>query len=85
MANTEERLHNWRPIKQGVRMGDGNILEATKCGSITSPFEDPETRREPQFESKELKYVPGLWRNLFNISQFYKRESVWWWKGKIQF
>jgi hypothetical protein len=25
MTNTEEGLHNWRPIKQGVRMGDGNV------------------------------------------------------------
>jgi hypothetical protein len=67
MTNTEEGLHNWRPIKQGVRMGDGNVLEATKCGSITVSCEDTETGRETQFELKEVKYVPGLWRNLFSI------------------
>jgi hypothetical protein len=63
MKNTEEGLHNWRPIKQGVRMVNGNVLEATKCGSITTAScKDPETGRETQFELKEVKYGPGLWR-----------------------
>jgi hypothetical protein len=76
MTNTEEGLHNWRPIKQGVRMGDGNVLEATKCGSVTASWEDPETGRETQFELKEVKYIPGLWRNLFSVKSDLKEGAT---------
>jgi hypothetical protein len=67
MTNTEEGLHNWRPIKQGVRMGNGKVLKATKCGSVTVSCEDPETGRETLFELKQVQYVPGLWSNLFSV------------------
>jgi hypothetical protein len=76
MTNTEEGLHNWRPIKQGVRMGDGNVLEATKCGSVTASWKDPKTGRETQFELKGVKYVPGLWRNLFNVKSALKEGAT---------
>jgi hypothetical protein len=76
MTNTEEWLHNWRPIKQGVRMGDGNVLEATNCGSVTASWKDPETGRETQFELKQVKYVPGLWRNLFSVKSALKEGAT---------
>jgi hypothetical protein len=90
MTNTEEGLHNWRPIKQGVRMGVGNLLESTKFGSITASWKDPETGRETQFELKEVKYVPGLWRNLFSVKSALKEgatlkskgECMWWKKER---
>jgi hypothetical protein len=72
-TNSEERLHNWRPVKKRVRMGIGSILEATKCGSLTASCEDPDTGREAFFDLKE---VPGFLRNLFSYKAALKEEAT---------
>jgi hypothetical protein len=83
MTNTEEGLHNWRPIKRGVRMVNVSVLESTKCGSITASCEDPETGREILFEMKEVKYVPRFWRNLFSVKAALKGGATLNSKGEI--
>jgi hypothetical protein len=77
MTNAEEGLHNWRPIKQGMKMGNSSVLEATKFGSITTSFEDPEKGRKILFELKELKYIPELWRNLFSVKAALKERVTY--------
>jgi hypothetical protein len=57
-------------------MENGNVLDATKCGSITESCEDPETGRDTQFELREVKYVPGLWGKLFSIKAALKEGAT---------
>jgi hypothetical protein len=73
MTNSEKGMVNLRPIKQGIKMADGSIVEATNCGDIVVTNKDPESGKEVCFELKEVKYVPGLCRKLFSIKAALKK------------
>jgi hypothetical protein len=73
MTNSEEGMFNFRSIKQGIKMADGTILEATKCGDIVMTNKDPASGKEVCFELKGVKYVPGLCKKLFSIKTALKR------------
>jgi hypothetical protein len=45
MTNSEEGLINQRPVRQGIKMGNGSILLATKCGNIVMTLN--QDRKQP--------------------------------------
>jgi gag-polypeptide of LTR copia-type len=82
MTNSEEGLIDWKPIKQGVKMGNGDILEATRIGIMNIKYKDPDSKQEVFFELRGVKLVPGLCKKLFSVKAALREGAVLGSKGE---
>jgi hypothetical protein len=76
MTNSEEGLIDWKPIKQRVKMGNGDILEATRVGMMNIKHKEPDTGQEVFFELRGVKLFPGLCKKLFCIKAALREGAV---------
>ncbi|MGL4341755.1 MAG: reverse transcriptase domain-containing protein, partial [Lactococcus lactis] len=73
MCNNDEGMFNCRFVKSYIKIGNGKSLVSTKVGSkrVTVIQENGNTT---DVVIEDVKYVPGLWVNLFSITKAISKE-----------
>jgi hypothetical protein len=82
MTHSEEGLFDIENSYQTIIVGNGETLQSTKTGKIKVKAKDI-NGKEIMFILSDVKYVAGLWRNLFSIGQVLKEGATLESSGKI--
>jgi hypothetical protein len=75
MTHSEEGLYDIKNSYQTIIVGNGETLQSTKTGKIKIKAKDLDGK-EIMFILSDVKYVPGVWRNLFSIGQALKEGAT---------
>jgi len=67
MINNDSDLYDVRPIDNVITIGSGKQLKATKVGKVKRMVRQKDGTLFPV--TLEVKYVPGLWINLFSLTK----------------
>jgi len=67
ITNDETSLYDVRNIREPVKIGDGNLVYATKVGKSRITYAK-NSKEQEDFVLENVQYIPDLWVKLFSIT-----------------